>query len=412
MTAIVAVLNKHAVAIAADSAVTMGGIHKVVNSANKIFTLSKYHPVAIMTYNNAVFMGTPWDIIIKEYRKQLKERSFPYLKDYMGDFISYVREKHFFCEMETQRACVKILLDSFFQICYNEIYREKGNISKDEFNIHIEEWLKQFLENNKDVEKCPDFISYKLQGFKKYIGDIIRNYAELKHFKNNELLMEAYFLYLSSNFSTQMSTGLVFVGYGENEIYPSLLPIDISLGFDGRLRYYIGKEDKISELGTHALIVPFAQTDVTQTIINGINPAFLGIIQNVIIKSIVSFGNEILNRIDSRPGNEDISRSIRKLNLYSIHEAIIHDINKDIRESYTDHLLNTVVSLDKDDMANMAESFIALTSLVRRMQPGAETVGGPVDVAVISKGDGFVWINRKHYFKPEFNSAFFSNYFK
>ena len=39
MTAIVAVLNKHAVAVAADSAVTMGDTHKVVNSANKIFLM-------------------------------------------------------------------------------------------------------------------------------------------------------------------------------------------------------------------------------------------------------------------------------------------------------------------------------------------------------------------------------------
>ena len=46
------------------------------------------------------------------------------------------------------------------------------------------------------------------------------------------------------------------------------------------------------------------------------------------------------------------------------------------------------------------------------MQPDEETVGGPVDVAVISKGDGFVWINRKHYFKPELNAPFFKNYFK
>lgn len=69
MTAIVGVLNKHAVAIAADSAVTMGDTHKVVNSGNKIFTLSKYHPVGIMTYNAADFMGTPWEIIIKQYRK-------------------------------------------------------------------------------------------------------------------------------------------------------------------------------------------------------------------------------------------------------------------------------------------------------------------------------------------------------
>lgn len=83
MTALVGVLNKHAVAIAADSAVTMGNTHKVVNSANKIFTLSKYHPVAVMTYSNAAFMGVPWDIIIKEYRKELDDKSFPMLKDYM-----------------------------------------------------------------------------------------------------------------------------------------------------------------------------------------------------------------------------------------------------------------------------------------------------------------------------------------
>lgn len=79
---------------------------------------------------------------------------------------------------------------------------------------------------------------------------------------------------------------------------------------------------------------------------------------------------------------------------------------------YAKPLIDTVALLDKEDMANMAESFISLTSLVRRMQPGEETVGGPVDVAVISKGDGFVWINRKHYFKPEFNASFLCNYFK
>ena len=98
MTAIVAVLNKHAVAIAADSAVTMGDTHKVVNSANKIFTLSKYHPVAVMTYNTAAFMGVPWDIIIKEYRRKLKDKSFNTIKEYAEDFIKFIRKRNFFCE--------------------------------------------------------------------------------------------------------------------------------------------------------------------------------------------------------------------------------------------------------------------------------------------------------------------------
>jgi hypothetical protein len=42
----------------------------------------------------------------------------------------------------------------------------------------------------------------------------------------------------------------------------------------------------------------------------------------------------------------------------------------------------------------------------------AETVGGAIDVAVISKGDGFVWIKRKHYFRPELNGHFQENYFR
>ena len=42
----------------------------------------------------------------------------------------------------------------------------------------------------------------------------------------------------------------------------------------------------------------------------------------------------------------------------------------------------------------------------------SETVGGEVDVAVISKGDGFIWIKRKHYFKPELNPQYLAKYWK
>lgn len=60
----------------------------------------------------------------------------------------------------------------------------------------------------------------------------------------------------------------------------------------------------------------------------------------------------------------------------------------------------------------MAESLVNLTSFKRKISLDAETVGGPIDVAVISKGDGFIWIKRKHYFKPELNPGFFANYFR
>jgi hypothetical protein len=65
-----------------------------------------------------------------------------------------------------------------------------------------------------------------------------------------------------------------------------------------------------------------------------------------------------------------------------------------------------------DHVAAMAESLVNLTSFKRRITSEMETVGGPIDVAVISKGDGFVWIKRKHYFEKDLNHGFFAKYYR
>jgi len=58
----------------------------------------------------------------------------------------------------------------------------------------------------------------------------------------------------------------------------------------------------------------------------------------------------------------------------------------------------------------MAEAPVNLTKFRRRVTMERETVGGPIDVVVITKGDGFVWIRRKHYFASEYNSRVIARY--
>ena len=41
----------------------------------------------------------------------------------------------------------------------------------------------------------------------------------------------------------------------------------------------------------------------------------------------------------------------------------------------------------------------------QRFMPGPDTVGGPVEVAAITKHEGFKWIARKHYFSRGLNSG-------
>lgn len=414
MTAIVAVLNKHAVAVAADSAVTMGDTHKVVNSANKIFTLSKYHPVAVMTYSNAAFMGVPWDIIIKEYRKELAKNSFEKLKDYVDDFITFLHKRLFFCDEETQRDYLKLLLDSFVKICRDELSRQNGFAAEELTTEQLKEKFISYKEHHRNDEKCSEFEHYAYDEFKKQYYALVKEYSSQNGVNLSDELCEAFFCYLSAKLETPMNTGLVFVGYGENEIYPSLYPLNVSLAVDGRLRYYIDK-DRIVEISDHGCatsIVPFAQIDVTQTIVRGINPTFRHILYDVISDTVSNVLEIIANHLTKDDSTVAMAPIIRGLDTTLTTKNAIQTIQQQMFNCYTEPLLQTVIGLDKEDMANMAESFIALTSLVRRMQPREETVGGPVDVAVISKGDGFVWINRKHYFKPELNATFFQNYFR
>jgi len=48
-----------------------------------------------------------------------------------------------------------------------------------------------------------------------------------------------------------------------------------------------------------------------------------------------------------------------------------------------------------DDLATAAEVSIDFVALKKRLSLGPQIVGGPVDVAVITKGDGFVWFKHK-----------------
>ena len=85
-------------------------------------------------------------------------------------------------------------------------------------------------------------------------------------------------------------------------------------------------------------------------------------------------------------------------------EQDLHDL---LQKKHSDPIMSIVSMLPKEELAEMAETLVSLTSFKRRMTPEAETVGGPIDVAVISKGDGLVWVKRKHYFDRNLNLRYF-----
>ena len=55
------------------------------------------------------------------------------------------------------------------------------------------------------------------------------------------------------------------------------------------------------------------------------------------------------------------------------------------------------------DAVDLAEWLVHSAVMFSRFTPGPPSVGGPIEVAAITKHEGFKWIRRKHYYDEEFN---------
>lgn len=55
------------------------------------------------------------------------------------------------------------------------------------------------------------------------------------------------------------------------------------------------------------------------------------------------------------------------------------------------------------DAIDLTEFLVNATIQMSRFLPGPATVGGPIEIAAISKHEGFKWVSRKHYYDSSFN---------
>src|SRR6266850_24138 len=152
MTAEIAVLNKLAVALAADSAVTVSGARqsKIYNTVNKLFALSKYHPVGIMLYGGAEFMGVPWETVVKTYRGHLRSRRFDHLEQYAQHFLDYLATDTTIINPEREAAFLDTVVRGFYLSLREDITTrvqsilgEKGEVTDQQVSQVTEEIINE-----------------------------------------------------------------------------------------------------------------------------------------------------------------------------------------------------------------------------------------------------------------------------
>ena len=425
MTSEVVVMNRMGIALAADSVVSIydnGVQRKRHDSVVKLFMMSERHPVGIMVYNNASLLGIPWETIIKLFRRNLENRSFRTLEEYGQDLIEFlmnsenlfpveVQQKYF--QREFKAECFRIqneanalysLVPLATRIEYEKAEESRHKIVEEVICSRLDRWKAKEDAVGFTVKQAKDFLDAMSGEVNQIILGMFTdwNLDDSDVLRLNEI---ACHLIYKRNLNFEACTGLVIGGFGEAEHFPIVQHIVVNGVYGGILKNEKPQVQRISE-ERPSYVESFAETEAVDDYLLGVSSKVLKEVRNA-VAIIRSAPIEALQRVT---GMKRDKKEVLMEEIKSKSEEAAKNVEEKIELLMYRRfggILKVVEILPLRELAKVASTLVRLTSFEKQLSLEAETVGEPIDVAVISKGDGFIWINRKNYFQPELNHRYF-----
>ena len=248
MTAEIAILNRTAVALAADSVVTIRGPtgRKMYDSAEKIFQISLDQPLALMIYNNPLHVNAPLEVVVRNFRKTPSTTFtkvcdvWPAFRDFLigdghGDEDEFDHLR-FLVTAEANR-----LSTVYFNAISEDLFRRRRRgaatlteLVRGALRVRMSEAeaarVSGFLEDKTEIE------------FVERYGRVIDEIAEVTlggiglgpEFRSQ--LHALIFALVRSSIKTEAFTGFVVAGFGTSDSFPTLHAVECDGIYFGRFR--------------------------------------------------------------------------------------------------------------------------------------------------------------------------------
>lgn len=416
MTSEVLMLNKDAVVIAADSAVTTGRAPhpRYSKSANKIFDLTVHGNAALNIYASADIDRVPWELAIKMYRAaQSSAPQEEHLIDYRGALIKFLQGNQLLFPTNVLNGILEKRLISGVSYVLDLLEAAEPNL----MNVSADAQTRK-----QAWEDAVANVAAFLGGIQLFSGltatDAQQSMAMAPIVEASllsEVLAEPKYAHVELSVLVEMaadalvkvpnyflpSTGVVISGYGAKDIFPGFTHFRVYGHIGSSLAW---KEEMVYTI-THdneAWIQPFAQSSMIERFTDGFD------------SNLMEINGDCASQLISRVVGE-ISRSgisIPQSLVDQIASSEIDQFKREFRRRNWDQnfypLRRVLNSLSVQEMGHLAESLLVLEELRERVTSPSESVGGPIDVAVVTKADGLVWLKRKHYFDPALNLRYLS----
>jgi hypothetical protein len=371
-------------------------------------------------------IGVPWEILVKDFRDSEGLRSRATVKEWAQDFLQYVEGHSLMATKEAAQYVDDLILSEIqdLQLAVVSFVREQifesaadnRKVKLPDPDVLIDGYLEIRLQ---EVMSSP--VADSLAGIP--IEEVIKGYGgrvdELckPRFEGRELsVSEAQkFKSIVANallrtISSPVIAGVVVAGYGASEMFPAVHSVEVGGRVLGRMKVTARDSVSIASSLDGGQVTSFAQTDVIQRLLGGADPRFVDktadYIQNAVLKVAKAIEEKTRPRRSSRTQIKQRREMVEDL-ANVIREEYETDTTKSLREEFSREFDRMIAMMPKQELIELAEALVSITAVERKATSDEGTVGGPIDVAFITRHEGFVWIKRKHYFEAERNPRYF-----
>lgn len=428
MTAEIAILNKSAIALAADSAVTISAgskEEKIYDSADKLFELSCHDPIAVMINGGMNFMQVPLAVIVKRYRENCPR--FERVTEAADDFLQHlaifgarssksVKEQEVYAAVYSVLEHVKSRAEDGF---VGRFFGADGNVrpeyqgpngwqqAREDLLGEQIAVMSYFLQRQSDAEFVGEGPFQLSEEDRAAVSEIVQTVFDQAAEEQRAAARALAEIALVKVHPFQGSTGLVVAGFGTEDLFPTLAAFEIHGFISGHVKFSRSHMVDIDRDGERARVIPFAQREMVERFLYGLDDDIQRKITQFCKLALPSIRGHVLDQLDMSQEDAGALEESVKIAEEAFLEGLATDSFDAIRQESRSEIEDMVEFMPKPEMARMAEALVNLTSIKRRVSRGMETVGGPIDVAIISQAEGFVWVKRKHYFPQELNSRYF-----
>lgn len=388
MTCEAVCMNRMGLAIAVDSAVSLGPSGRAYPSAEKLFPLANGAPVAIAIFGSAQFIGLPWKLVIETFVKQLGGTRLATLNEYQQAFLDFCASDHplFTAELEAQEY--KATVSWFWRGRLRPIFAEHGEDAR-EWGDEAWDAVRGVLAKEEDWWP-PEL----LPGLEESLGrDALEAFApqvdELREYWFDGVLppediwagllaMIARIVTRDFLVPTQVS-GIVFVGYGEEEYFPGYSHVSVADRLLGHVRWRQTDRSTISVIEKMGSIQVFAQPDMVDAFILGIPRRM----ERPLAEQIEQAARAVLQQAQVP------AEASAAVDVEAAAEAATGAFFQLLHQEFRAPLMDAVAVLPTRELAGLSRTLVSLAAFRSQLAVDETgSVGGEIRVAVLTKHGG------------------------